>query len=152
MRVSNSSNKPDWSFKDSERIVYTPLKCNSPKPKAKKKKVKKKKTEWVTAHPKMTQDQFYRSEGWRRLRYRVLKKYDACCMACGRSKKVHGVVLHVDHIHPRSTHPKLELVFENLQVLCEDCNLGKSNKDCIDYRPEEAPFELDLVMSAMERI
>jgi hypothetical protein len=42
--------------------------------------------------------------------------------------------MHVDHIKPRSKYPDLELSRQNLQVLCEDCNLGKSNKYEDDWR------------------
>jgi X-X-X-Leu-X-X-Gly heptad repeat protein len=42
--------------------------------------------------------------------------------------------LHVDHIKPRSLYPARALDPENLQVLCRDCNLGKSNKDATDWR------------------
>lgn len=56
-------------------------------------------------------------------------------MACGKSTKEHGVVMHVDHIKPRSKHPELSLCFDNLQVLCEDCNIGKGNRYDEDYRP-----------------
>jgi len=75
----------------------------------------------------------YKSEEWRSLRYEVLKEQGGVCQLCGRSKK-HGVVLHVDHIKPLSKNWELRLTKSNLQVLCEDCNLGKSNKDCIDWR------------------
>ena len=40
-----------------------------------------------------------------------------------------GVVLHVDHIKPRSKFPELELSLDNTQVLCADCNLGKGAWD-----------------------
>lgn len=46
--------------------------------------------------------------------------------------------MHVDHIKPRSKYPALELVLSNLQVLCEDCNLGKLAHDETDWRPLEA--------------
>lgn len=82
-------------------------------------------------------DGFYLSEEWRRLRYRVIAKYEAKCMACGMSPKKHGIVIHCDHIKPRSKHPHLALVFENLQLLCADCNMGKSNIDETDWRPEK---------------
>ena len=81
-------------------------------------------------------DNFYTTDKWRSLRWRVLQKHGFECQACGRSKKIHGVVLHVDHIKPKSTHPELAMCFENLQVLCEDCNLGKSNRSCEDLRPQ----------------
>ena len=75
-----------------------------------------------------------KSRKWVELRDRVLKENDGCCCLCGRSKALHGVVLHVDHIKPRSRFPRLQLSINNLQVLCSDCNLGKSNKDDTDWR------------------
>ena len=45
---------------------------------------------------------------------------------CGRSPaKDMNIELHVDHIMPYSKGG--ETVIENLQTLCSDCNLGKSN-------------------------
>lgn len=78
---------------------------------------------------------FYRSEQWYQLRYQVLRKYEAKCMCCGRSPKEHGIVIHVNHIKPRSKYPKLELAFDNMQLLCAACNYGKSNIDNTDWRP-----------------
>lgn len=75
---------------------------------------------------------FYTSQEWRNIRYEVLKKYNGKCALCGRSAK-DGVVLHVDHIIPLSKNWNKRLDINNLQVLCEDCNLGKSNKDCIKW-------------------
>jgi 5-methylcytosine-specific restriction endonuclease McrA len=77
---------------------------------------------------------FYMTEAWRALRYQVLRSSDGRCTLCGRSKPRHGVTLHVDHIKPRSHFPELELERSNLQVLCEDCNLGKGNSDMTDWR------------------
>lgn len=78
---------------------------------------------------------FYKSEQWFQLRYQVLRKYEAKCMCCGRSPRDHGIVIHVDHIKPRSKYPKLELAFDNMQLLCAACNYGKSNIDNTDWRP-----------------
>ena len=75
---------------------------------------------------------FYTSREWRELRYKALNKYGKRCSCCGATPET--AILHVDHIKPRSTHPDLELDIDNLQVLCEDCNLGKSNKDTIKHR------------------
>ena len=48
-----------------------------------------------------------------------------CCM-CGRSPSTTiGLELHIDHIIPWSMGG--ETVIDNLQTLCSDCNLGKSN-------------------------
>lgn len=74
---------------------------------------------------------FYASDAWRRLRYKALVKYGRKCMCCGASDRP----AHVDHIKPRSIRPDLELDLNNLQILCEDCNLGKSNLDDTDWRP-----------------
>lgn len=75
---------------------------------------------------------FYYSREWRALRYKALVKHGRQCQCCGA--KPPQIVLHVDHIKPRSLHPELELDLDNLQILCEDCNLGKSNKDDTDFR------------------
>lgn len=79
------------------------------------------------------QTSFYESDEWRALRYKALELNGGACQCCGRSRK-HGVVLHVDHIKPRSKYPELQLALDNLQILCEDCNLGKSNKFATDWR------------------
>ena len=81
-------------------------------------------------------DDFLNSPLWKALRYRVLSHYGHRCQKCGatRAQSPH-VVLHVDHIKPRSKYPELRLDFDNLQVLCGDCNLGKSNRYEDDYRP-----------------
>ena len=76
---------------------------------------------------------FYESREWRSLRLDVLLEQGRKCCVCGRSPK-DGIVLHVDHIKPRSKYPELELIKDNLQVLCEDCNLGKSNHYEEDWR------------------
>ena len=78
-------------------------------------------------------DDFFQSPVWLRLRYEVLKRHHGRCQACGRSAH-DGVVIQVDHIKPRSLYPHLSLVLTNLQVLCDDCNLGKSNKSERDWR------------------
>ena len=77
---------------------------------------------------------FYKSDAWRKVRYEVLKKYGAVCLCCG-AKAGNGVVIHVDHIKPRSRYPALELDFDNLQPLCEDCNIAKGHTDETDWRP-----------------
>lgn len=61
-----------------------------------------------------------------RLRFRVLKRDDFKCRACGGSPATKpGLNLHVDHIVPWSVGG--ETIEDNLQALCELCNLGKSN-------------------------
>ena len=75
---------------------------------------------------------FYSTWQWRKLRYKVIKHYGGTCMICGASGK--GVVISVDHIKPRSLYPELELDFDNMQVACMPCNMGKSNIDFTDWR------------------
>lgn len=75
---------------------------------------------------------FFQSELWLRIRYRVLVKQGRRCAACGVNGR--GYTFHVDHIKPRSKYPELSLDEKNLQVLCEACNLGKSNVDETDWR------------------
>jgi len=84
--------------------------------------------------PRPRQESFYQSEAWREARYKALRHSDGRCQLCGRSKRADGVILHVDHIKPRSRFPELALDVANLQVLCEDCNLGKGNSDTVDWR------------------
>lgn len=78
-------------------------------------------------------DEFLQSYEWRQARYAALLNSDGLCCLCGRGKK-HGVILNVDHIKPRRTHPELALSQSNLQVLCSSCNHGKGNWDSTDWR------------------
>lgn len=75
---------------------------------------------------------FYVSLEWRKLRYKVLIKHGKRCEACGQNSRT--AQYHVDHIKPRSRYPELELDIDNLQVLCADCNIGKSDLDETDWR------------------
>lgn len=72
---------------------------------------------------------FYDTPAWRVLRARVLDTYGRDCMRCGDFSGPP----HVDHIKPRSRYPEFELEFNNLQVLCETCNMEKDT-DIVDYR------------------
>jgi len=81
----------------------------------------------------MNDDDFLQSRDWLELRYRVLKKHNGWCQACGHKGSPDNPI-QVDHIKPRSTHPHLALSEKNLQVLCRNCNVGKSNKDSTDWR------------------
>lgn len=61
-----------------------------------------------------------------RLRWIILQRDNFSCRKCGQSPaKDQSVILHVDHIIPWSKNG--ETVIENLETLCERCNLGKSN-------------------------
>jgi 5-methylcytosine-specific restriction endonuclease McrA len=140
----------DWSFKDKSAGSASLTQPKKKKKKVKKPKTHKKKRVWNPDYAASPVD-FYNSPEWRSLRYRVLKKYGPICMLCGATRD-DGVRMHVDHIKPKSKFPGLALEFTNMQVLCEDCNLGKSNKDDTDWRPDETAHEIGLVTAAMERI
>ncbi len=61
-----------------------------------------------------------------RLKFLVMKRDNFKCCMCGRSPATTvGLELHIDHIIPWSKGG--ETVLDNLQTLCSDCNLGKSN-------------------------
>ena len=85
-----------------------------------------------SSKPITTAEDFYASQAWRRARYDALRRSNGVCSLCGNPPVGHG--LHVDHIKPRSKFPELALEITNLQVLCRDCNLGKGNRDSIDWR------------------
>lgn len=74
----------------------------------------------------LSDENFYKSQAWRKTRLRALTVYGKACKICGRTS-LH-VPLHVDHIRARWLHPELALDLTNLRVLCEDCNLGKGSK------------------------
>jgi len=62
-----------------------------------------------------------------RLRWQVLQRDRFTCCACGASPAITlGVDLHVDHVQAWSKGG--ETILENLQTLCAECNLGKSNE------------------------
>lgn len=58
-------------------------------------------------------------------RYKVLKRDNSKCVACGRGVN-DGVTLHIDHKIPFSLGGLTEL--DNLQTLCSECNISKSNR------------------------
>ena len=62
------------------------------------------------------------------IRLKVLDRDNFRCIFCGRSPATDlGVRLHIDHKIPFSKGGKSTI--ENLQTLCEECNLGKSNRN-----------------------
>lgn len=72
-----------------------------------------------------------RNINWR-LRALVLMRDGARCRMCG-AVPANGIRLHVDHVKPWGKGG--ETVLENLQVLCNMCNIGKG--DVIDQGPPE---------------
>lgn len=65
------------------------------------------------------------------IRWQVFQRDQWKCVACGRNSH-DGVILHVDHIQPRSF-GGLD-VLDNYQTLCNICNIGKGNRDATDLR------------------
>ena len=67
---------------------------------------------------------------WKRIkvgpkkRVQVLARDNYTCQMCGASRN-DGAVLEIDHIHPVSKGGTNDI--SNLQVLCRDCNAGKSD-------------------------
>ena len=80
-----------------------------------------------------TMKEFYSSRAWKILRYQAFEKYGNKCQCCGSSPS-DGIVLHVDHIKPRSKYPELAFDLNNLQILCDSCNIGKINQFETDWR------------------
>lgn len=98
---------------------------------------------------------FYKSREWASVRYAALLRSNGRCQCCGADPSG-GARLHVDHIKPRSKFPELALSLGNLQVLCELCNLAKSNLDITDWRrneekvPDDHPYS-DAAIGAILR-
>jgi len=68
-----------------------------------------------------------REIGWR-LRFLVLRRDNFKCVSCGKSPATNiNTELHVDHIISWDKFGETEI--ENLQSLCKECNIGKSNLD-----------------------
>ncbi|MCC0076996.1 MAG: HNH endonuclease [Rhodobacter sp.] len=65
-----------------------------------------------------------RDISWR-LRAKVLLRDGATCKLCGVSPRSGETRLHVDHVIPYSKGGETEI--ENLQILCEKCNIGKGD-------------------------
>ena len=120
------SNKSDWSWKESETPNSKFIRFKNAKNTVKnKRKNKKRKNNGAK------KKSFYSTWEWKKIRFKVLEKYGAVCMCCNNTENIV-----VDHIKPITRFPHLKLKFDNLQVLCRDCNMGKSNDCFTDFRPE----------------
>lgn len=87
----------------------------------------------LTVISHLPSSKFYQTPEWRTVRYFVLQSRGNNCECCSRGKK-EDVPIHVDHIFARSKMPSHSLNLTNLQILCEDCNMAKSNIDYTDWR------------------
>lgn len=86
---------------------------------------------------KQKSDTFYASWEWKQVRYEALVMHGRQCMVCGFTPTPGCKErLVVDHIKPRSKFPDLALSLSNLQILCNSCNMGKSNIHQHDFRAE----------------
>lgn len=82
------------------------------------------------AKHKAQSSSFYQTWEWKKLRYAALMKHGHRCMCCGWTlASGRPDVLVVDHIKAVKLRPDLALDIDNLQVLCGDCNMGKSQRD-----------------------
>jgi hypothetical protein len=88
---------------------------------------------------------FYASWDWKEARYEALKRLGAKCQCCGAMPKDARIV--VDHIKPLRKRWDLRLDQTNLQVLCDDCNMGKSHRDETDWRAVDSDDQVDLTVS-----
>jgi 5-methylcytosine-specific restriction endonuclease McrA len=81
---------------------------------------------------------FYNSFAWRKVRYQFLRTQPRPlrCAVCGRST-ADGVTLCVDHVKSVKRYPELRLNSSDLQVLCNECNLGKGSQFADDWRAGE---------------
>lgn len=89
---------------------------------------------------------FYQSWEWKKVRYDAIKLYEQRCMCCGwQVGDTESGFLVVDHIKPRSKYPMLALDINNLQILCNDCNMGKSNHVDDDWRSVDERFKATIL-------
>jgi 5-methylcytosine-specific restriction endonuclease McrA len=78
---------------------------------------------------------FFDSWEWQHIRLQIINKYGRVCLCCGA--KPPECIIQVDHIMPISLYWHLRKDPDNLQVLCKQCNMGKSNTDMTDFRPDK---------------
>lgn len=83
--------------------------------------------------------EFYNSRAWLKVSFEAKVKnrqryggHNECELCHRRRPEVKS--FHTDHIEPRSLCPERALDPTNLQVLCDECNIGKSNRDNTDFR------------------
>lgn len=100
------------------------------------KKGKEKKYKMKTKQSRAKHRISYKDERWKNIRYKVLKRDGARCCLCGATPE-DGVKMHVDHIKPKYLFPELKYDPDNLQVLCENCNIGKGAWDQTDWRKKK---------------
>jgi hypothetical protein len=88
---------------------------------------------------KKKREEFYESRDWYILRAAAIEAHGRTCLACGQSAP--DVIIQVDHIRPISIFWANRFDLDNLQVLCKQCNIGKSNISIKDWRVIHPPEE-----------
>ena len=69
---------------------------------------------------------FYKGHNWLKFRFEILKRDGFKCQYCGRNPRTDkNVILHIDHIIPRSKCGNDEI--DNLITSCFECNQGKKD-------------------------
>jgi 5-methylcytosine-specific restriction enzyme A len=89
----------------------------------------------------MSNDPFYQSGAWRRLRYLALRRDRWRCTCCGRSVRMRGDS-RVDHIETRKARPDLALKLSNVRTLCASCD-NKRHSEKGGKQVERIPVALD---------
>lgn len=74
---------------------------------------------------------FFDSDDWRALRYKFLEMRGKECMHCGQTSGS----MYVSHLQHRNKRPDLALSFDNVQILCKICDLGKT-ANAIDFKSQ----------------
>lgn len=107
-----------------QALIGTPVPGKAKLPRVKKNKLVAKAQDRVAKEPRHTPSKDEK------------QAFYACCGATPRHLTLGGqpVRLVVDHIRPLGTHWHLRLEAENLQVLCDDCNMGKGGVHIEDFR------------------
>lgn len=79
---------------------------------------------------------FYKTKQWQRLSYQIKLRYGRRCQCCGATPE-DGARIITDHIEPIRKNWARRLDESNLQILCDDCNLGKASYDTTDFRENQ---------------
>lgn len=77
-------------------------------------------------------EKFYKSREWIKLSYQTKIIRGRKCECCGAEPP--KVRINTDHVKPIKKYWDLRFDPNNLQILCEDCNLGKGSWDETDFR------------------
>jgi len=89
--------------------------------------------------------------------HEAYKKQSGKCVYCGYVFSKKGAKGHVDHIYPKSKYKYNGP--ENIQILCQNCNISKNAKDPITYEtkinfitPEREAYLLQLLNFIEEKL